>query len=1101
MSTPYTWVHLPGGRLPLRAAVLVLALVALLPGVSAAQEPTRVVGQVQDSSTGKPLRDVRVTVVGTATGTVTDVHGRYALNVPAGRDSLSFRYLGYRGAVRGVAPVVDVALHVQALELEAVVTTALGIEREQRTLSYAAQTVSASRLTDVPTTNVLSALQGQVAGLQVTNSSNPFGSARVISRGASSILGQNQPLIVVDGIPIDNSAAQNGGYGAGTGPTGSSMGGYDVGNAASDIDPNNIQSITVLKGPNAAALYGSRAANGAILYTMKSGKDAPSGGFGVTATFGTTFASPLRLPDYQNQYGQGFYGEFDFVDGNFGGKNDGADESWGPKLDGRATGCVRVPTDTLIQIGVPAIYDASHPCNQFFGVGPWAAHPNNVRDFWNTGAQINTSVAVAKSSDRSNVRLSVGRIRDSGMYPNNTNTRTDVTLAGGTQISDRWSAEASINYINEAMTNQPAQAYEEIDPMQGFIWFGRQVDTRILKDNLYRDPNDPLTQQILIGNPNLRTDAPIPYSWNYSYHASPYWMAGVKTTDFARNRGLGHASVTYKFNDWLSVTGRTGRDWYQNHFRANYPVNDISPFPQGGFNNVGETHSETNSDFLITANHPLVGDLSVTLNAGGNARVSDLETDTSNVHQLVIPGVYTLSNSAGVPGVALIQSKKKVNSLYGLASFNFKNWLNVDVTGRNDWSSTLPRGANSFFYPSVGAALVFTDALKVQSDVLSYGKVRANWSRTGNDTDPYQLAAVYDPGTAWGGQPSFTAPNRLPNAALKPERTTAEEVGIDLGLFNNRASLNATVYQKSSTNQILPVSITPTTGFTQAVVNSGNVRNRGIELAATIRAIDRPDFRWDVAANWAKNTNKVLSLYGGVQRVVIGSYWNVNVTADSGQPYGNLVGTKWKRDALGHIIVDSTNGLPIRDSKQTVLGNYNPDWVGGITNTFSYKSLSLSFTLDGQMGGNVYSVTKWFGQYSGVLQASLQGRENQWNDGFVVPNAVYNDTLPVHRADTTHVLAQEYWHNTFYAQETGIVDASYLKLRELRLAYELPASVARHLGFAAATVALVGRNLLLWAKQPTIDPETTFDTGNRQGVENGQLPTARSYGFTVSVRP
>jgi hypothetical protein len=297
------------------------------------------------------------------------------------------------------------------------------------------------------------------------------------------------------------------------------------------------------------------------------------------------------------------------------------------------------------------------------------------------------------------------------------------------------------------------------------------------------------------------------------------------------------------------------------------------------------------------------------------------------------------------------------------------------------------------------------------------------------------------------------------------------------------------------------VSITPTTGFTQAVVNSGNVRNRGIELAATIRAIDRPDFRWDVAANWAKNTNKVLSLYGGVQRVVIGSYWNVNVTADSGQPYGNLVGTKWKRDALGHIIVDSTNGLPIRDSKQTVLGNYNPDWVGGITNTFSYKSLSLSFTLDGQMGGNVYSVTKWFGQYSGVLQASLQGRENQWNDGFVVPNAVYNDTLPVHRADTTHVLAQEYWHNTFYAQETGIVDASYLKLRELRLAYELPASVARHLGFAAATVALVGRNLLLWAKQPTIDPETTFDTGNRQGVENGQLPTARSYGFTVSVRP
>ena len=1100
MSAPFTWVHHPADRLCVRVAAVVLALVAPLPGTALAQGPTRVTGQVQDSATGRPMRYARVTVLGTAVGTITDANGRFVLDVPAGRDSLSFKSLGYKPVLRGVEAVVNVVLQPQALQVQGVevVTTALGIQREQRDLSYSAQSVSGDQLSSVPSTNVLSELQGKVAGLQVTNSSNPFGSARVISRGPSSILGQNQPLIVVDGIPIDNSAAQNGGYGPGTGETGASMGGYDVGNAASDIDPNNIQSITVLKGPNAAALYGSRAANGAILYTTKSGKDAPRSGIGVTATFGTTFSTPLRLPDYQNRYGQGFYGEFDFVDGNFGGKNDGADESWGPKLDGRTGGCVMVA-------GTPfgtSNYDTSKPCHQFFGVGPWAAHPNNVRDFWNTGAQVNASVAIAKSTDRSSVRLSVGRVGQDGMYPNNTNKRTDVTLAGGTQISDRWSAEASINYINEALTNQPAQAYEEIDPMQGFIWFGRQVDTRILRDNLYRNPSDPLTQQILAGNPNMRTDAPIPYSWNYSYHPSPYWMAGVKTTAFARNRGLGHASVTYRFNDWLSVTGRTGRDWYQNHFRANYPVNDISPLPLGGFNDAAETHSETNSDFLVTANHQLIGDWTVTVNAGGNARVSDLETDTSNVHQLVIPGVYTLSNSAGVPGVALIQSKKKVNSLYGLVSFGFKNWLNVDVTGRNDWSSTLPRGGNSFFYPSVGAAFVFTDALRVQSQVLSYGKLRANWSRTGNDTDPYQLAAVYSAGTAWGGQPSFTAPDRLPNPALKPEQTTAEEVGADLGMFNNRVSLTATVYHKSSTNQILPVSISWTTGSRQAVVNSGNVRNRGIELTTTVRPIERPDFRWDVTANWSKNTNKVLSLYGGVQRVVVGTYWGVSVTADSGQPYGNLVGTRWQRDPQGHIVVDSASGLPIRDSKQAVLGNYNPDWVGGITNTFSYKRLSLSFSLDGQMGGHVYSVTKWFGQYSGVLQASLQGRENNWNDRMVVPNAVYESATPgVFKPDTVHVLAQDYWHNGFYANETGIVDASYLKLRELRLAYALPQSVAQRLGFADATVALVGRNLLLWAKQSTIDPETTFDTGNRQGVENGQLPTARSLGFTVSVRP
>ena len=383
---------------------------------------------------------------------------------------------------------------------------------------------------------------------------------------------------------------------------------------------------------------------------------------------------------------------------------------------------------------------------------------------------INANVAVARSSDRSNVRLSVGRTNESGMYPNNTNNRTDVALSGGTQVSDHWSAEASVNYINDGMQNQPAQAYEEIDPMQGFIWFGRQVDTRILKNNIFRNPNDPFTQQIVAGVPGLRTDAPIPYSWNYSYHPSPYWMTNVKTTDYARNRGLGHASVTYKVNDWISVTGRTGRDWYQNQFRANYPVNDISPFYQGGFFDVGETRSETNNDFLITANRSLTPTLSLTVNAGGNQRRNDFNGNAAQVSELVIPGVYTLANSNGTPFGALVVSHKKVNSLYGSASFNYRDWLNVDITGRNDWSSTLPKNGNSLFYPSIGAAFVFTDALKMQSRWLSYGKLRASWTRVGNDTDPYQLAAVYGSGTAWagpleprGGGPTSDGPG-LPSA-------------------------------------------------------------------------------------------------------------------------------------------------------------------------------------------------------------------------------------------------------------------------------------------------------------------------------------------------
>src|SRR5213083_369582 len=652
MTSDRCWV-----RSVLTSGLVLFGLFPVVAGTALAQERTHVAGQVQDSSTRNPLPGVRVTVVGTAVGVMTDASGRYALDVPAGRDSLSFARIGYRRVVLAVAPVLNVAMRAQAVELQEVVTTALGIEREQPTLSYAAQTVSGDRLRQVPSTNIVSALQGNVAGLQVTNTSNPFGSARVVARGGGSILGQNQPLFVVDGIPIDNSAATNTGYGPATRNSPASLGGYDVGNGAADIDVNNIQSVTVLKGPNAAALYGSRASNGAIVIVTKNGRGGPSDGFGVTATFGTTLETPLRLPDYQNQYGQGFYGEFDFVDGNFGGKNEGADESWGPKVDGRTTGCV-YPKDASGKSIVGA-YDTTKPCRQFFGVGPWSAHPNNVRDFWDNGLVTNVNVAVARSGERNNVRLSVGRTGESGMYPSNSNTRTDVAIAGGTQISDHWSAEASVNYINDGMQNQPAQAYEENDPMQGFIWFGRQVDTRILKNNIYRDLNDPLTQQIIKGDALLRTDAPIPYSWNYSYHPSPYWMTNVKTTDYGRNRGLGHASVTYKLNDWISVTGRTGRDWYQNQFRANYPVNDISPFSQGGLLDVGETRSETNNDFLVTANRSLTPTINLTVNAGGNQRKNDYNTNIAQVGALVIPGVYTLANSDGAPFGQLYMSHKK----------------------------------------------------------------------------------------------------------------------------------------------------------------------------------------------------------------------------------------------------------------------------------------------------------------------------------------------------------------------------------------------------------------------------------------------------------
>ncbi len=1073
--------------------VTATALVALAAGGAGAQQPTRVTGLVVDAGTSRPMVGVQVVVKGTTVGTLTNSAGRYLLTVPSGRDSLTFTSLGYRTLTAAVAPTVNVQMQVEAVALQGVVVTALGIEREQRSISYSAQTVSTDRLNVVPQTNVVSALEGDVAGVHITSSTTPGGSARIVLRGESSITGNNQPLFVVDGVPIDNSAGSNGGYANGT------YGGYDLGNGAADLNTEDIQSITVLKGPNAAALYGSRAANGAIVITTKSGRGQGDRGWGISATIGSQFARPLRLPPYQNQYGQGFYGEFDFVDGNGGGVNDEADESWGPKLDGRTSGCVYAAGQAPAPVPpAKGVYDTTKPCHQFFGVGPWIAHPDNVASFYNTGVAGDVTVAVARSNQTSNLRMSVARHDETGMYPNSRLIKTNVGLNGGSQISEKLSTETSVEYIRDDNRDLPAQAYEEIDPQQGFIWFNRATDMRLLKQNLFRTATDPMTGQIISGNPTLRTDAPIPYSWNYSYHPNPYWMAYVKQDNSSRDRILGHGSVTYKFTDWFSLTGRVGRDWYQNHFRVNYPVNDISPYNGGGLWDVGEVRSETNADFLATVNRKLLPDLTMTVNAGGNSRVNDYNNNTDVVSQLVIPGVYTLSNSAGQPSTSIFVSKKHVNALYGSANLSYKSWLSLDVTGRNDWSSTLPAGANSFFYPSVGGAFIFTDALGIHSNVLSYGKLRASWTRVGNDTDPYQLQAVYSSFTPWGGQPSFTAPDVLFNSKLKPEQTTGMEAGTDLGLFDSRLVLNATIYQKSTVNQIFPVSISPTTGYTQRYVNAGEVRNRGLELEANITPIQTASgFRWNVIANWSKNNSRVMSLFGGVSRFVIGNYWGVNVTADTGQPYGNLVGVKWARDKAGHIIVDA-NGIPIRDNTQVVLGNYNPEWNGGITNTFSYKSVSLSLLFDGQMGGQVYSVTKWFGQYSGVLSNTLVGRQNDWCDpGILVPNSVHKDGSP----NTTRVCPIDYWHNSFYANEDGILDASYVKLRDARLAFNLPSRLVSRMGFSAATLAVVGHDLFLWSKTNVIDPETAFDVGNRQGVENGQLPPARSIGFTLSVRP
>jgi TonB-linked SusC/RagA family outer membrane protein len=1039
------------------------ALLALPTGVTAQER--EITGTVTAEGALQPLGGVQVSVKGTSLGTITDFEGNFSIGVPAGRDTLVFTSIGYRTLELPAAPNMRVVLEQQAIGLEGIVVTALGVQREKSTLGYSVQDVSGAELSEVPELNVVNSLKGNVAGVQITDAGPTGGSSRIVIRGASSIAGNNQPLFIVDGVPVDNRAPDNSGYG-----------GIDYGNAIQDIHPSNIESISVLKGPNAAALYGSRAQNGAIVITTKTGAGGPSEGLGITASTSLTFEEPLRLPNYQNLYGQGLNGEFRFVDGEGGGTWDFVDESWGPRLDGR-----------LI--------------DQFTGPQqPWLPHPDNVGNFLRTGRTLNSNVAVTRAGERSHVRLSVTHTGVEGMAPGNSINRLGIAVRGGADISDDLSAEASINYTNQNGINRPGTGYDEDNPMQQFIWFGRQIDMGALSD--YRCTGDEPTSCQPGGQ----------YNWNYNYHNNPFWEQHVNGNDDQRDRLIGHVALDYAVTDWLTATARAGRDWYRDHRKrviAHFSLDDAG---EGSFAEDLLYVSETNVDALVTAQRQLTSDLGLSVTAGGNLRTNNYETQGVAVSRLTVPGIYTIDNAATTPDPYDRVEEREVRGVYGSASFNFRGWLNLDLTGRNDWSSTLPEGNNSYFYPSISSAFVFTDALGLQSDLLSSGKVRASWTRVGNDAAPYQLSSVFTSSQGFGGVPLFGVPNELPNVDLKPEETTAWEVGADIGLLNERLGFVVTYYDSRTRNQILGVQISPASGYTSQVLNAGEVRNYGAELLLMANPVRTEKFNWDVTVNWSKNNSQVRELYGELETLVLGSYWSLDVEArgprrdENGNiveyfPYGALFGNPYLRDEQGRLVLTDA-GLPQADPVRRVLGNYNPDWIGGIQNRFSYGPVDLSVLVDGQMGGDIFSVTNWFGEDAGVLESSLRGREDDFCDpGIVVPGVLPDGSTNGDGDDDLNVCPQAYFNTNFGIHEASIDDASYIKLREVRLGYTIPSEFMSRFGFSGGSIALIGRNLALWSEIENIDPETAFDASNVQGIEFGQFPTARSIGFSVSIRP
>ena len=1026
-------------------------------------------GTVIDAATKEPVIGASVNIKGTTHGVQTDFDGKFYFQTGQKFPyTLVVSYLGYKKAevvVNGNSVVIDLTQEQNALS--EVVVTALGITKEKKSLGYTTQALKGKELSDTKETNFLNSLTGKLAGVRITNSQGDMGSSRIIIRGETSISGNNQPLFVVDGVPVDNSQLNS---------VAGAAASRDFKNAIADLNPNDIETLTVLKGPNAAALYGSRAAHGVVLITTKSGKNQK--GLGISFSSGITISQVATLPSFQNSFGQGSNGRFSYVDGKGGGINDGVDESWGPKLDGRL---------------IPQFYSN--------GVAvPFVANPNNVKDFFNTGLTFDNSVSVAKSDDKSDFRLGINNQKQTGTVPNSEVNKTNFTVNTNYQITKGVKVGVNANYI---VTDAPAlpggpSGNRAAGVMLQFLWFGRQVDINQLRNN--RDVN-----------------------WNNSYYSNPYWNAYYNTTSQQRNRLIGDIHLDAKLAEGLDFKFRTGVDYYNDRrkYEIKYGTNGT---PFGSYAEDAYTVNEQNTEGIFTYTKKINDDFTVDALAGFNIRNHSDANNYQKAPRLAVPDLYTLTNSRDPLTSSNSLSRLRVYSAYASAQFGYKNYAFLNVTARNDWSSTLPSSNRSYFYPSVSGSLVVSDALNLKSNTLDFLKIRGGWSEVGNDADPYQLATVYNFQTAFDGNPIQTSSQKKLNENLKPETTRSTELGLEASFWKNRLHFDFAYYNTNSFDQILEIKTTTASGYNSQLINAGKINNHGIEIQLDGNPIQTEDFRWNVAVNYSKNISKVdvLDYDKQIQNYTIGSSGGVDVLASVGQAYGALYGTAYQRDASGNIVVGA-NGLPKADPTKRVLGHYTPDYLAGVTNTLTYKNLQLSFLIDASVGGEIFSGTNRTGTYTGVLAQTLPGRDaangglsyytsgttkvlvpaggaptgsTVYDDGMIF-KGVYADGTP----NTSVLSAQEYYKASYNISEAYIYSSTFVKLREIKLAYNFNKSFARRLGLDGASVTAVGRNLLfIYKDAPNIDPETAFNTGNAQGLESLALPTTRNFSLSLNVK-
>ncbi|MCD4832381.1 MAG: SusC/RagA family TonB-linked outer membrane protein [Bacteroidales bacterium] len=1034
-------------------------------------------GTITGADDGLSIPGVSIVVKDSPTiGTTTDMDGKYSLTVPSSTEALIFSFVGMKAqeVIINGRSVIDLVMEAEVLEMDAVIVTAIGISREAKALGYSVATVSDEQLEQKTEPDMLRNLQGKVPGVNIASTGGaPGSSTRITIRGNSSFYGNNQPLFVVDGVPYSNQEFVTSNLSSGGGA-------YSSGIAT--LDPNNIASMSVLKGAAAAALYGSRAANGVIVIITKTGSaDISRKGLEVTYKSSYAIEQISNLPDYQNTYGNGV--DFGYANAN---------GSWGPRFDSLDS----IPAWPMYLAAYPELFSST-------GMVEYKAQPDNVKDLFENGSVFENAITISGGNENTSLSLTASLLNNDGYIPNSSFDRRSVNMGGVTQLENGLKLDANFAYTNSVQVggffgNNQSTAAGTASSFARTLWLGRTWDIAG-----YPTTN-PVTGENLTPNGPGQFDNPL-WSWEHN----------TITTNV--DRTVANVGLSYDLTDYLGISYKVGSNTFIQRRQEVVDRGSRAYDGNGGITDDDIWSNELESNLLLTFNNDINEDINLRAIAGWNVNQRIVDRQSFFGQNIIAPGVYDLDNTQTVTPNGGTYSKRRLWGLLADVSFSYKRWLYVNVSGRNDWSSTLPEDENSYFYPAVSSSFIFTDALGIESNILSFGKVRVGWGKVGNDADPYSIYNTYNVRTDYfpfNGQSAQTIPDVAYSPDLTPEFTTELEFGTDLAFFNNRIRLDVTWYNKVSTDQIVTINVPASTGYRFKVMNAGEITNTGWEIGLDLTPVEMDNgLRWNIFTSYSKNVSEVTALPEGYDRIILaGIFGDPSPVFEVGQPYGILRGSVSARDDEGNLLINPGTGVLITDPELQTIGDPNPDFKLGVTNALSYKGLTLSFLFNYTHGGDL-----WSNSIQSLLGRGVTKDTEDREHSFIIPG-VYGDpntqepyldaegnTIP----NITQVSMNDlYFGNSFAinsASEWGVYDATVLRLSDVSISYEIPKKFLNKLPIGGASIAFSGKNLWFYTpnlpEHVNLDPELNgYGASNVQGIEYSNQPSVRRYGVSLTIK-